>query len=301
VPSVSVVVVTYNSRMDIGRCLASIPTEFETWVVDNASSDDSVEYVRKEFPHVHMITNDSNAGFGAANNAALTRVAGDFVLLLNPDAYAAEGSISALQSFLDRTPSAIACGGRLRHSDGSIQLSACHTLGLWQVFLEQSLLERVFHGYWISARNDHPLKVSQVMGACLMMRRVGDEFFSFDERFFLYCEDTELCHRLANAGEIYHVPQAEFTHRLGASSHSTRWRSIAYYNRGKELYFAIHYGKSAAAACFVLNRLGAFLRLVVWSIPCALSIGASKKLRQKVAIFARVLAAPLNPYPRNQH
>jgi GT2 family glycosyltransferase len=114
------------------------------------------------------------------------------------------------------------------------------------------------------------------MGACLMMRPVE----RFEERFFLYCEDTELCYRLRRHGQILYVPQAEFTHALGASSTGNRWWSVAMYNRGKELYFRIHHGTSHQVVCLFINRLGALLRLMIkpW----------------QTAMWIKVLFAPVN-------
>lgn len=115
----------------------------------------------------------------------------------------------------------------------------------------------------------------------------------FDERFFLYCEDTELCARLRRHGVILYVPDAEFVHELGASSSAGRWRSVARYNRGKELYFGIHHGSASMAACFLLNRLGAALRLVAWGIPTLLTLSLVPRFRSKAGLFVRVLFAPL--------
>jgi GT2 family glycosyltransferase len=148
-------------------------------------------------------------------------------------------------------------------------------------------------------RNDHPhltstikgdglgpFPVAQVMGACLMMRPVE----LFDERFFLYCEDTELCRRLARRGKILYVPSARFVHTLGASS-QTRWEAVARYNRGKELFFRIHSGRTASCLCFGLDRLGALLRLIGWSVASPI-VGSSG--RNKAVLFWRVLTAPVS-------
>src|SRR5690606_15979578 len=126
--------------------------------------------------------------------------------LLNSDAKPQPGAIRTLaQSFITH-PDAVACGGRLEFPDGRLQPSSCNRLTLWAVFCEQFFLEKLFSNsnflspYWNSAKliekSTQSHKVAQVMGACLMMRP-GERF---DERFFLYCEDTELCHRLQNHG-----------------------------------------------------------------------------------------------------
>jgi len=285
---VSVIIVSFNTQDLLRQCLAAIESHHQVIVVDNASSDGSADMVAKEFPHVLLIRNAKNRGFGAANNQGLEAVTQDRVLLLNSDARPMPGAIDRLASVLD-DPGVVACGGRLQHVDGRLQESACSQLTLWVVFCEQTFLEkllpdsRLFNGYWISSRLPKGGEVEQVMGACLMMRSLE----RFDERFFLYCEDTELCRRLRQHGRIMYEPSAVFTHALGASSVSERWRSVAYYNRGKELYFALHQGPLSAAACWSINRFGAFLRVLAGGL-----------VGRKARTFWRVLLAPINPYPR---
>lgn len=295
---VSVVVVSYNCKNELRRCLASLH-HVEVIVVDNASTDGSAEMVAAEFPSVRLIRNKSNVGFGSGNNRGLELASGEFALLLNPDAVASDGAISILAEFLQSKPECAACGGSLWFEDGKRQDSACNRLTLWAVFCEQTYLEKLFsHSpvlspYWVSWRCGEPCRVAQVMGACLMMRRVDGDFLRFDERFFLYCEDTELCERLSKHGEIWYVPAARFTHALGASSARGRWRSVAYYNRGKELYFAIHRGRAASVTCLLLNRMGALFRLAFWSLATIASLG---RFREKICLWWRVLFSPIDPY-----
>jgi N-acetylglucosaminyl-diphospho-decaprenol L-rhamnosyltransferase len=293
-PNVSVVIVSYNTREQLRRCLQAVGDGDEAVVVDNASEDGSPEMVREEFPLVRLIENDSNVGFGAANNQGMDLAQGELVLLLNSDAYAAPGAIARLAEEF-RNPDVIAAGGRLLNPDGSLQESCANQLTLWAVFCEQTFLERLFPAsrllspYWTSRRLDVTSPVEQVMGACLMLRPVE----RFDERFFLYCEDTELCRRLRRHGKILYVPEAEFTHELGASGSDGRWRSVAFYNRGKELYFAINHGRGAALACWLLNRLGALLRFGFWGIASLLTLFLFTPARRRAELFLRVLAAPL--------
>src|SRR5690606_8399235 len=131
----------------------------------------------------------------------------------------------------------VAVGARLLLPDGSVQPSCANRLTLGAVFLEQTLLEKVFGRYWIdTSRDTTARKVPQVTGACFAMRRVDGQFLRFDDRFFLYCEDTELMKRLSEHGDVYHLPTAVFHHELGSSSSKNRWFAVACYNRGKELY-----------------------------------------------------------------
>jgi len=344
----SVIVVSYNTRDFLRRCLASLGQEHEIIVVDNASVDGSLEMVREEFPWVVLIANDINLGFGAANNQGFDVMTGELALLLNSDAYATAGSIEELLGAMD-DQTVVAAGGRLVNAGtefafSSVQFHEHLTLGralppagfpesrvrslaqlvstqnscatrltIWAVFCEQTMLEKAFpmnpilSPYWQTRRilngrsspftvhaTPQTFPVEQVMGACLMMRPVE----RFDERFFLYCEDTELCLRLRHHGRIVHVPDAVFGHELGASSTSTRWESVARYNWGKELYFAIHHGKGTAFLCWCLNRMGAMMRLSAWGLLSLGTLFLRPSLRRKSALFARVLFAPIQGPPR---
>lgn len=281
-PVVSVIVVSFNTRSLLAACLRSIDFG-EVIVVDNASNDGSADMVEQDFPHVTLIRNVANRGFGAANNQGLEVAKGSHALLLNSDIVARPGAIQDLVSAFQG--GVVAAGGALLSPNTqNLQESAAHRLTIWAVFCEQTFLERLLPGsrlfspYWMSRRLPQGGEVAQVMGACLMMRRIGEDFLKFDERFFLYCEDTELCHRLRASGQIVYRPSAKFEHELGASSRSMRWQSVALYNFGKEQYFGIHRGHLQRALCCVLNRFGAILRIL-----------ASGLVTPKARLFWKVL------------
>lgn len=298
---VTVILVSYNTRDLLRQALQTLEAEnpHEIIVVDNASQDGSPQMVAKEFPEVRLVANDANQGFGPANNQALDEMTGDLALFLNSDARPKPGAIARLAQTFESHPQTVAAGGSLVFPDGRLQESACNPLTLWAVFCEQTLLEKLFprssllSPYWVSARiagnGPGPHEVAQVMGACLMARPLE----RFDERFFLYCEDTELCRRLQAHGKILYVPEAVFEHELGASSANTRWQAVARYNRGKELYFKIHNGRFIAFMCWIFNRKGALLRLLAWT----LLIPFKRSARHQVALFWRVLTAPVTGPP----
>ncbi|MEX2244171.1 MAG: glycosyltransferase family 2 protein [Fimbriimonadaceae bacterium] len=292
----SVIVVSYNTRDLLGRCLESLGEADEVMVVDNASADGSAEMVASRFPSFQLIRNSSNRGFGAANNQGLDLVTGDLVLFLNSDAVARPGALQGLVSVMDSHADVVACGGRLESADGLLQESCANALTLWALFCEQSYLEklfprsRLFSPYWVSSRllsaQSELHDVEQVMGACLMVRPVE----RFDERFFLYCEDTELCRRLRRRGRIVWVPSAVFEHALGASSQA-RWEAVARYNRGKELYFLIHFGRATAFVAFLIDRAGALARLLVWSLASVATLFLVRSIRERAWMWVRVLFA----------
>ena len=307
VSRLSVIVVSYNTRDLLGRCLESLGEADEVVVVDNASADGSAEMVASLFPSVRLVRNSENRGFGAANNQGLDLVAGDLVLFLNSDAMARPGALRGLVSVMDAHADVVACGGRLESADGRLQESCANGLTLWALFCEQTYLEklfprsRLFSPYWVSSRLLSAQRelhdVEQVMGACLMVRpeksssgELHHNFERFDERFFLYCEDTELCRRLRRRGRIVWVPGAVFEHALGASSQA-RWEAVARYNRGKELYFLIHFGRTTAVVAFLIDRAGAFARLLVWSLASVVTLFFVRTVRERAWMWVRVLFA----------
>lgn len=295
-PHISVIIVSYNTAEKTLRCLkhlqqCAIAHRLEVIVVDNGSADESVSSIREHFPNVLLIISEINLGFGRANNLGAQQAKGELLLFLNSDCYCEPDAIEILAGVFEN-PSIVAAGGKLINPDGSLQESVTRMMNPWFVFIEQLMLEPVLRklnlGYWIT-RSLSPRTwsvVPQVMGACLMMRSSINE--RFDPRFFLYCEDTELCYRLNSHGKIVYEPRAIFVHELGASSTDHRWKSIKRYNRGKVLFHKIHFGKFVAGIIFLFNLVGTLLRILV-SAP--LSFQTSH--RTKMQTFWKVLVAKL--------
>jgi len=256
--------------------------------------------VRSDFPTVQLVVNPTNLGFGAANNRGSDLAAGDLVLFLNSDAYAEPGAIRGVANvFADREVAG--AGGMLLNADGSLQQSTSNHLTLWPVFCEQTYLEKAFPNstalspYWTTTRlaqTESPGQTPQIMGACLMVRAPGGKPIErFDERYFLYCEDTDLCKRLERHGKLLYVPTAKFIHDLGSSSSKNPALGVIRYNRGKELYFKIHHTWFHSAVCWLLDRVGAALRLFAWTLKYFVSLFRSQNVKGHVAMFFRVLIA----------
>ena len=299
-PDVSVIIVSYNTRELLRECIESIlcadgddAVAAEVIVVDNASADGSAPMVAERFPQVCLIANADNRGFGAACNQGLEVARGRYALILNADIRAQHGALQRLVAFMDAHPDAAICGGQLRYPDGRIQPSCARELTLWWVFCEQSMLAklfphtRLFGGYWRTHWDfSATIETEQVMGACMMLRR---PFPRFDEDYFLYCEDTDLCYRVRQSGgKIYYVHDAVFVHHLGASGEPQRAQMVIYYNRGKERYFRKFHGAWQARACRWLNKGGALLRVLLGLAGVALTLGRRPRLRQYAATFWQV-------------
>jgi hypothetical protein len=226
--TLDIVIVTYNTRVDTLLCLASVfaapPRHLKTvFVVDNASTDGSVDAIRAEWPAARVLALPTNVGFGAGNNVALRQSRSDLVLLLNSDAEVAAGTIDTLVDRLEAT-GAVAAGPTLVDGDGRPEVSFGRMLNPWGeiVQLFRGRMARS-HASWARARVGRLLATERdadwVSGACLLVRRQAAEAVGFfDERFFLYEEDVDLCASLrAAGGRIVFTPRATVIHHGGRS------------------------------------------------------------------------------------
>lgn len=268
-PDLSIVVVSYNVRDMLRACLTALPAATEglateVFVVDNASADGSAAMVATEFPGTRLLASAENLGFTRGNNLALREAAGRHVLLLNPDTEAQPGSLATLVRFLDARPRAGACGPKLLNTDGSLQRNGAifpsitrevlAVTGLWR------LAPRAFERRLGYGREDFDLecRVDQVSGACLMVR--GDvmrEVGMLDERFFMFYEEIEWCHRIHRAGwEVWYVPSAVVTHHwMGSVRQETR-RMTEELFRSQVLYYRKTGGPAAVLAARLVLGLG---------------------------------------------
>jgi len=260
----SVIIVNWNTRDLLAGCLQSLhdttrELSFEVWVVDNASSDGSVAMVRERFPQTHIIANSENVGFVRANNQALARCQGRYVLLLNSDTKALPGSLDKAIRFMDSHPRAGLAGVRLLNADGSFQASYTVFPNLWREFLIlTSLGRRLIRPEYPShgpQADKGPRKIAGYMeGAFLLARREAlDEIGGLDERIFMYAEDVDWCYRFFQAGwEVWYLPDAPIVHYGGQSSKKRRSRMEAELYRSRVYFFEKHYGKATAFGLKIL-------------------------------------------------
>ncbi len=271
----SVIVVSYNTSDLLKACLRSVAEaenkcEIEIVVVDNASADDSVAMVRDDFPQVKLIASDVNLGFAAANNLAYAETDGDFVFLLNPDARLKDGSLDAMIEFMNDNPRCGIAGGLIRNPDGGLEPSARRFPGVMNKFLIMTGLSDRFPESRIFGRadykffeHDRPLQVDWVPGTFTALRRTMlDEIGFFDNRFFMYFEETDLCLRARRNGwQAYFVPFAEIVHEGGACSKTRKdldfdtggSQLLGYRLRSEALYYRKNFGYFKALAALGLE------------------------------------------------
>jgi GT2 family glycosyltransferase len=254
-PTLSIIIVTYNAALFLPDCLGSITRHppsfgFEVIVVDNASSDDSVAQVRRSVPGAVIIENRANAGFAAANNAGYCRAAGEYILLLNPDTIVHAGALDAMAGFLRANPDAGAIGPRIVNRDGSPQRTGVSAPSLWNLFAETFFFDRMFPRSKIFGRHrrlyDDPgviRDVESLQGSCLLVRREAIGQKLFDEDFFLYFEETDLCARLRGEGwRVVYVPDASVVHIGGSGATHYDARRIVKFHQGYLVYLDKHAG-----------------------------------------------------------
>jgi hypothetical protein len=265
--TVTVIVVSFNTRDLLRACLASVraAAPCQTIVVDNASADGSAEMVRQEFPLVDLVASEENLGFVKANNLALGRATGQCALLLNPDAELTPGAVDSLASFLDAHAQAAVVGPRLAYADGSLQHSAFHFPTLLQTYFDffprpARLLTSGLNGRY--PRRDYdtslPFKVDFVLGAAMMVRRAAVEGVGvMDEGYFMYCEEVDWCWRFRRAGwSVWCQPESLVVHHEAQSSRQTRWLSYTRKWSSRFRFFGKYYPQTWQAANRWLVRLG---------------------------------------------
>jgi hypothetical protein len=231
--------------------------EWEAVVVDNASSDNSAAIV-ETFPRATLIRNPANVGFGRAVNQAAAVATAPRLLLVNPDCRLVSGAISTLRSVLDAEPSCAVVGPRIFDPDGTVQGSARGDPDMLTGLFGRTGALRVLLPFLPVARRNVVVEdavrtgassvvVDWLSGACMLIRR--DAFTTaggFDERFFLYWEDADLCRRLRNRGfQVRYVPGASAVHQVGRSSQTARRSSIRAFHASAYLYYATHVAPGA--------------------------------------------------------
>ena len=221
-PSLSVVIVSYNSHQTIESCLRSIfkyTSEVEVIVVDNASRDQTKKDIRKFGSQVCLIESEQNLGFARANNLGVKQTHGEFIVFLNPDTRLLHrGSLEKLRDVLAANPDFGIIGPRLLCGDGSIQKSVRNLPTLQGAFREYILKQKNSYDFYLPKCVDL-CEVESVVGACMMTRReVFEKVGGFEEKYFLYFEDLELCKTLRSLGlKVGFVPQVEIEHIMGVS------------------------------------------------------------------------------------
>jgi N-acetylglucosaminyl-diphospho-decaprenol L-rhamnosyltransferase len=312
-PAIGVAIVSYNTAPLLRRCLESVlaDTTGPVLVVDNRSTDGSADLVRREFPSVRLRAEEGNRGYGAAANLAIGQLETRYVLLLNADTQLTPGTVEALAAYLDDHPAAAMAGPRIVNRGGTYEASA-HRF--------PTPISLLLHARWWPGPQSQPApdpsgdpqksrlrqslalprpgewrarQVDWILGAALAVRLEAFEAVrGFDEAYFLYQEEIDLCYRLRAAGwEIHYAPVATVLHVGGASTSQRAAETFGQFVRSTQRFARLRLsrpraaGVSAVLAAVLVARLGLEAAQLAW----ARDRGRRERIRGRIAAWRRGL------------
>ena len=242
----SVIIVSYNVRRYLDQCLESVGkalkgVESEVFVVDNASSDDTMTVLPPKYPEVKFVANDENLGFARANNVAIRQSQGEYVLLLNPDTTVAEHTLREAVAFMDAHPQAGGAGVMMHNEDGTLAPESRRAIPTpWVSALKMLGFTRRY--YMSHLPWDEPNRIEVISGAfCLLRHKALDAVGLLDEDFFMYGEDIDLSYRLLKGGwENWYLP-LPIVHFKGRSTRKSDYRYVHVFYQAMLIFFRKHY------------------------------------------------------------
>jgi N-acetylglucosaminyl-diphospho-decaprenol L-rhamnosyltransferase len=248
---VSIIIASHNTRACLKRSLSEIGDGHDVIVVDTGSSDGSQALVQERFPRVRLVQLDANPGYGGALNAGIALASGEYIILMNGDAWPLTHSVERLVEVAEREPRAGVVGPRLLNPDGTLQPSVRGFPTLWRLATEYLFLRwlapwsRSLNAFYSSSFDHRSRREAEfLVGAVLLVRRrLIDEIGGFDNRFFMFNEEVDLCYRARSAGwTVLFWPGAEFVH-VGGGSTSQAWpRMYREQLRSHLRFLAKHHG-----------------------------------------------------------
>lgn len=273
VKTTAVCIVNYNTANLLRECLYSVLTQHadEIVVVDNASADCSVEMMRAEFPSVPLIALQKNIGFGAASNRGIETCGSGQIVLLNADTRMKPGALRALHNYLEDHPQAAIIGPRILNPDGTLQTSCFHFPTPLHIFLYISGLYRAIPRFPVLKQrtlqkmgSKSARSVPWILGAALVFRReTFEELGGFDENFFMYFEEADLCYRLFSQGkQIHFVPEAEVIHVGAASTTQKRAWSYIQFFASLAQFYRKHYSRPLLTEMVFTVKAVSFFKLI---------------------------------------
>ena len=299
----SVVIVNYNVKAFLEQCLIAIERargdlNIEIFVVDNASVDGSQAMVKKRFPYVELIENSQNVGFSTANNQALRKAQGEYIMILNPDTLIQEDTLLILKKRLDENPRLGAVGCKLLNPDGSYQINSRRSFPTpWVAFSRIVGLSRIFPKSRLFGQYnltyldpDVETEVDVLSGSLMMLRKKAlEQVGYFDEEYFMYGEDIDLSYRIKKAGwKTIYTPQTKAIHYKGESTKRSEFSSITNFYSTMLIFIRKHFGGRYSFMLRVLLTLGIYTRAIMAFLWQTL-----KNLAPPLSDFAIILASLL--------
>lgn len=310
-PKLSIVIVSYNTKDILRACLASLARTGHgdlvgtlVIVVDNGSTDGSVQMVRQDFPDVTLISLGRNLGFAAASNVGIRHSTADYVLLLNSDTEVVGNALATLVKNMEAHPDVAVAGCKLLNSDGSLQPSVRYFPTPMQLVAGRLGLRSIIHRLnpswpWQDLRTDMDYSQAQeidvVSGACFLIRRSWlDRVGLLDERFFMYAEETDFCKRVKlHGGKVMYFADAEVIHHRGQSAKQRGDWSYLQRLKSADLYLRMHHGELTAMGV----RLATALSLIGLTICYAIRGVFNPPHRNRAVVRVKGLLLTLLGYP----
>jgi hypothetical protein len=298
---ISVIIVSWNAKEHLRNCLNSLNNakgryKQEVIVVDNASTDNSVELVEQQFTEVKIIKNNDNLGFAKANNIGIRVSTGRYVCLINSDVIVLDDCIDKLMECMDKNQLVGMAGPRILNPDHTLQFSCFHfpgiknnlsqAIGLNKLFPKSPFFSEQTMKYW---PHDCVQKVDVLNGCFWMVRRKAmDEVGLLDEDFFFYGEDIDWCKRFNDAGwEVRFYPAAEAIHFGGASSSNAPIRFYLEMQKADLQYWRKHHGRLGQSAYWMIILLRQLIRLPLYVLVCIFLPGSRNdsffKMKRSIA------------------
>jgi N-acetylglucosaminyl-diphospho-decaprenol L-rhamnosyltransferase len=271
----SIIIVNWNTKEYLARCLNSLFSEYsineyEIFVVDNNSTDGSVEFIQNHYNGITLIRNYENKGFVKANNQALKYASNKYVLFLNPDTEVQAGAIKCLTNYMERFPDVGAIGPLLVNSDGTFQCSYFSFPGYLSTIIEYIIPSKVSRGLEIPRlRNAKPRIVDVVRGACLMVKRdIVLKTGGFNRKIFMYSEETDLCYKIWKMGyKVIFYPGARVIHHERKSMNQLALQTTSYhYLRSKLIFIYDNYPIYKASKLLFIIMMSLKLRLLYFQL-----------------------------------
>lgn len=270
----SIIIVNWNGGNAVLDCLDSIfqhspAVNFEVIVWDNASTDESAKMIGEKYHQVKLLQSDKNLGFGKGNNRASKIARGEYLLFLNNDTVVKENSIDYLLNGALTEDNVGVWGCKILKPNGALQYSAGRFSNFLTEFLEQTMLHRVIeYGKYRASDYLKNFEPDWVTGACMLVRKqIYDEIGGFDEDYFMFFEDMDLCKKTILKGlKVKFVPEAVVIHKKGYSSKSVINRMLVEDQKSTYRFIRKYYPKWHLFIYRLLASLGSLIRIVYWAI-----------------------------------
>lgn len=304
---ITVVIVNFNSLKLLDSCLHSLfnyakGVNFEIIVVDNKSEEGNVEEIVSKYPGIKLIKNECNIGFAAANNKALNFAHGKYLLFLNNDVLFVDNVIKKVFDFAESRSDKIFAGIQLLNADKSKQESVVNFPSVWNAMTENFFLYKIFKHlkifnkyYQNEIELKEPTEVDVIRGAFMFCPKAEImKLNGFDERFFFYSEETDLCYRFKmSGGKIVFLPDLKLIHYGGSTADENLWFKYKNQTIGKIQFYQKHFSAINFFFVIIIHWIGLFLRSIVFTLAGLISI--NRNLIIKGYYFFKQLFV----YPKN--